>query len=113
MQSQTYSSHATVALDASLANVAVAAPTPEAAGEIAQPPAICHVTLAHRELKSRTFYMQFAPLAALGIPVTYVSPASRTPPFTGRRHLRRHSHRATQPLAPNSPHCPSSRDAAP
>lgn len=83
MQSQTYSSHATVALDASLANVAVAAPTPEAAGEIAQPPAICHVTLAHRELKSRTFYMQFAPLAALGIPVTYVSPASRTPPSQG------------------------------
>jgi glycosyltransferase involved in cell wall biosynthesis len=42
-------------------------------------PTICHVTVAHRELKSRTFYMQLAPLAAIGFPVRYVSPVAVTP----------------------------------
>jgi glycosyltransferase involved in cell wall biosynthesis len=47
------------------------------------PPVVCHVTVAHRELKSRTFYMQLAPLAQMGLPVRYVSPVIRTTPSPG------------------------------
>jgi len=36
---------------------------------------ICHFSLAHSELKSRSFHRQFLPLAAAGARVKYVSPA--------------------------------------
>jgi glycosyltransferase involved in cell wall biosynthesis len=47
------------------------------------PPVVCHVTVAHRELKSRTFYMQLAPLAAMGTRVRYVSSVTQSPATPG------------------------------
>lgn len=40
-------------------------------------PVLCHVTVAHQELKSRSFYMEFMPLAARGLAVRYVSPGEQ------------------------------------
>jgi glycosyltransferase involved in cell wall biosynthesis len=68
-----------IALVPSGARVAV----PVDAARTAEPPVVCHVTVAHRELKSRTFYMQLAPLAEIGIPVRYVSPAITAKPKPG------------------------------
>lgn len=79
MQPRSYSSQVPVVLGPSLAGVAV----PVDAAVVDQARVICHVTVAHRELKSRTFYMQFAPLAALGVPVRFVSPALQTPQTLG------------------------------
>lgn len=45
-------------------------------------PRLCHFTALHTELKSRSFYMQFMPLAAGGTRVRYVSPAG----IRGRHH---------------------------
>ncbi len=50
-------------------------------------PSICHVTVAHRELKSRTFHMQLAPLAAMGMPICYVSPVAAPPERHGFRFI--------------------------
>jgi glycosyltransferase involved in cell wall biosynthesis len=58
------------AVELSKAGVALARPKESAATG----PSICHATVAHRELKSRTFHMQLAPLAAGGVPVRYISP---------------------------------------
>jgi glycosyltransferase involved in cell wall biosynthesis len=38
-------------------------------------PTLCHFTTLHKELKSRSYYMQFMPLAAGGATVRFVSPA--------------------------------------
>lgn len=38
-------------------------------------PILCHFTTVHSELKSRSYYMEFMPLAAQGAKVRYVSPA--------------------------------------
>jgi glycosyltransferase involved in cell wall biosynthesis len=38
-------------------------------------PVLCHFTTMHTELKSRSFYMEFMPLAAGGAEVRYVAPA--------------------------------------
>lgn len=38
-------------------------------------PTLCHFTTLHTELKSRSYYMQFMPLAAGGAKVRYLSPA--------------------------------------
>jgi len=38
-------------------------------------PVLCHFTTVHTELKSRSFYMEFMPLAAGGAAVRYVAPA--------------------------------------
>jgi glycosyltransferase involved in cell wall biosynthesis len=38
-------------------------------------PVLCHFTTKHTELKSRSFYMEFMPLAAGGAEVRYVAPA--------------------------------------
>ena len=38
-------------------------------------PVLCHFTTVHTELKSRSFYMEFMPLAAGGAEVRYVAPA--------------------------------------
>jgi len=38
-------------------------------------PVFCHFTTMHTELKSRSFYMEFMPLAAGGAKVRYVAPA--------------------------------------
>ena len=43
---------------------------------------LCHFTTLHTELKSRSYYMQFMPLAAGGAEVRYVSPAG----IHGRHH---------------------------
>jgi glycosyltransferase involved in cell wall biosynthesis len=45
-------------------------------------PRLCHFTALHTELKSRSYYMQFMPLAAGGTKVRYVSPAG----IRGRHH---------------------------
>jgi glycosyltransferase involved in cell wall biosynthesis len=45
-------------------------------------PRLCHFTALHTELKSRSYYMQFMPLAAGGARVRYVSPAG----IRGRHH---------------------------
>jgi glycosyltransferase involved in cell wall biosynthesis len=37
-------------------------------------PVLCHFTTVHTELKSRSFYMEFMPLAASGAQVRYVAP---------------------------------------
>jgi len=39
-------------------------------------PVICHFTIAHSSLKSRSFHREFLPLAQAGIVVRYVSPAA-------------------------------------
>jgi len=44
-------------------------------------PVLCHFTTVHTELKSRSFYMEFMPLAAGGAAVRYVAPAG----IEGRR----------------------------
>ncbi len=44
-------------------------------------PVLCHFTTVHTELKSRSFYMEFMPLAAGGAKVRYVAPAG----IEGRR----------------------------
>ena len=49
--------------------------------ESARRPVLCHFTTVHTELKSRSFYMEFMPLAAAGAEVRYVAPAG----IDGRR----------------------------
>lgn len=49
--------------------------------ELAGRPILCHFTTVHTELKSRSFYMEFMPLAAAGAEVRYVAPAG----IDGRR----------------------------
>ena len=49
--------------------------------ESAARPVFCHFTTVHTELKSRSFYMEFMPLAAGGAAVRYVAPAG----IEGRR----------------------------
>jgi glycosyltransferase involved in cell wall biosynthesis len=46
--------------------------------EFARQPVLCHFTTVHTELKSRSFYMEFMPLAACGSEVHYVAPAGIT-----------------------------------
>jgi glycosyltransferase involved in cell wall biosynthesis len=45
------------------------------ARESAEYPVLCHFTTMHTDLKSRSFYMEFMPLAAWGAKVRYVAPA--------------------------------------
>jgi glycosyltransferase involved in cell wall biosynthesis len=49
--------------------------TPAGSREMAGRPVLCHFTTVHTELKSRSFYMEFMPLAAGGAKVRYVAPA--------------------------------------
>lgn len=47
---------------------------------VAKPPVspltVCHVTVAHTQLKSRSFHRQFMPLAAAGVNIRYAAPAA-------------------------------------
>lgn len=47
----------------------------------------CHFTVAHSELKSRSFHRICLPLAQRGVRVTYISPAKANGPCLGRVHF--------------------------
>jgi glycosyltransferase involved in cell wall biosynthesis len=49
--------------------------SPVRSHESAGRPVLCHFTTVHTELKSRSFYMEFMPLAAGGAEIRYVAPA--------------------------------------
>lgn len=44
----------------------------------AVPMSVCHFTMVHRELKSRSFHREFMPLAASGFRVRYVAPGQNS-----------------------------------
>src|SRR5277367_2936378 len=66
---------------AATSSVRTPARSAERAREMAGHPILCHFTTVHTELKSRSFYMEFMPLAAGGADVRYVAPAG----IEGRR----------------------------
>src|SRR5215472_5039390 len=51
-------------------------------------PSVCHFTVAHTELKSRTFHRELLPLAELGWRVRYISPMPKEGLHQGIRLVR-------------------------
>jgi glycosyltransferase involved in cell wall biosynthesis len=52
-----------------------------------KPLVLCHCTLAHRELKSRTYHRELLPLARLGFDVRFVTPMKRRDPVGAVRMI--------------------------
>ncbi len=78
----------------------LAASTPAIAQACTHTLTVCHFTVAHTELKSRTFHRELLPLAGIGINIRYVAPVKSTGAYQGVQFvpLRRRQSRLQRTL---------------